>query len=65
MLPVIPLIQWCICCLIILAVIGISKNVNVMHEGVKEKEHKDVLAIFHIPKADVNLWDFYMEFKHL
>lgn len=55
MMPMIPLIQWCTCCLIILAVIGIPKNVNVTHEEVKGKEHKDVLAIFHIQKADVNL----------
>lgn len=55
MVPVIPLIQWCICCLIILAVIGIAKNVNAMHEEVKGKEYKDVLAIFHIQKADVYL----------
>lgn len=60
MMPMIPLIQWCTCCLIILAVIGIPKNVNVMHEEVKGKEHKDVLAIFHIQKAGVNLEDFYM-----
>lgn len=54
MVPMIPLIQWCMWCLIII-VMGIPKNVNVMHKGVKGKEHKDVLAIFHIQKADVNL----------
>lgn len=55
MVPMIPLIQWCTCCLKILAVIGIPKNVNVMHEEVKGKGHKDVLAMFHIQKADINL----------
>lgn len=56
MMPMIPLmVQWCTSCLIILAVIGIPKNVYVTHEEVKGKEHKDVLAIFHIQKADVNL----------